>query len=267
MPVPLAASLVGLEGDPRDELVRLSSMGYRHIQLSATRPGLRPRDLDRPARRGLRETLKQLELVASGVDLWIPPSHFLDDARVARAVDAVHGAIELGADLGGVAVSVLLPQTTGAGANASGASGSSDAGRTTAFDDTLAALARHADHHGVALVDFAIPPRGAACEPEGALRIGIDVAAWLAQGLDPALGVARHARSLAGVRLSDLSMSGMRMPLRATSLGGDGRLELLPLAAALDVIGFRTPVVADSRQWTDPWHGLAATLEAWRGLP
>ncbi|MEM7756072.1 MAG: hypothetical protein AAF297_10600, partial [Planctomycetota bacterium] len=63
----------------------VSAMGARAIQLDATRAGLRPRDLERSARRDLAATMRREELAFSGVDLWIPPHHFVDPDRADRA--------------------------------------------------------------------------------------------------------------------------------------------------------------------------------------
>ncbi|MFO0874695.1 MAG: hypothetical protein U0575_12095 [Phycisphaerales bacterium] len=93
MALALAAALAGLDGDPRDDLAGVARLGFRCVQLSATRPGLRPRELDATGRRGLRERLRWLELSPSGVDLWIPPAHFVESAHIDRAVDAVIAAI------------------------------------------------------------------------------------------------------------------------------------------------------------------------------
>src|ERR1043165_6678148 len=92
-----------------------ASLKYRGIQLDATMPGLRPRDLDRSARRDVGTLLRRLGLSLSGLDLWIPEGDFVDPARVSRALGAMESAIELAADLRGAAesrdpvLSVRLP--------------------------------------------------------------------------------------------------------------------------------------------------------------
>ncbi|MFM9144330.1 MAG: hypothetical protein ACKORL_02915 [Phycisphaerales bacterium] len=80
---PLAATVAPL-GDPASAFAWLSAAGIRGAQLSATQPGMRPRELGESARRDLRATLVRLELVASGIDAWIPTSHFTDPATVER---------------------------------------------------------------------------------------------------------------------------------------------------------------------------------------
>ena len=78
---------------PRSVFDRLSELGYRYVQLSAAQPGLRPRELDKSARRDLLATLRRREMSPAGVDLWIPPDHFLASATVDRAAEAVVEAI------------------------------------------------------------------------------------------------------------------------------------------------------------------------------
>ena len=93
--LPLAPTLAPLGDRPRVALDRFAAMGFRHVQLSAMQPGLRPRDLDRSGRRDLGVRLGRLGMTAAGVDLWIPQTHFVDPYQVDRAVAAVLGAIEL----------------------------------------------------------------------------------------------------------------------------------------------------------------------------
>ena len=75
--LPLAPTLAPLGEQPRAALARLSKLGFRHVQLDATQPGLRPRELDRSARRHLAATLRRPEDSPIGVDLWVPASHFV----------------------------------------------------------------------------------------------------------------------------------------------------------------------------------------------
>src|SRR5690606_35381914 len=112
--MPLAPTLAALPGEPRRSIDRLHELGFRFIQLSATHPGLRPRELDQSARRDLLATLRRRERSPAGVDLWIPPEHFADAAQVDRAVAAAIAAIELAADLGRVPLSLALPPVVAA---------------------------------------------------------------------------------------------------------------------------------------------------------
>lgn len=230
----LAPTLAPLETPPQAAFRRLASLGFRRVQLSATQAGLRPRELDGSARRDLVVTLRRREIEVGGVDLWIPPSHFGEAARVDRAVAAVVEAIRLAADLGRCPVSLELP----AGEEAEG---------------VIASLRDTAMHHGVALADHAVPAR----VREG-VGLGIDPVAWLADGADPVEGVVTAEDRLVSARLCDLVRGGLR-----GAVGEDGgRLDLAAYRAALTMRG-EAAVVVDARQWADPWHGVRRTAEAW----
>ena len=233
----LAPTLTALPDPPRRALARLGEIGCGAVQLGATQPGLRPRDLDRSGRRDLVATLRRLELALAGIDLWIPVDHFTVAAHVDRAVAAVCAAIDLAADVGGCPVSVTLPPE---------------------IDGLVVAqIVEHAEHRGVGVADHAVPPSDVA-----GLGVGIDPAAWLADGRDPIAAVLEHARRLCSVRVVDLLTTGLRGPPRGGS-GSEGRLDLLAYRASVEIARPARPVVVDLRQWTDPWAGLTATCEAW----
>ncbi|MEE8154531.1 MAG: hypothetical protein V3T53_06170 [Phycisphaerales bacterium] len=237
--LPLAPTLGPLGDQPRAALDRLAAMGFRYVQLCATQRGLRPRDLDRSARRDLLVRLRRLEMQVSGLDLWIPPSHFLDPALVDRAVDAVRAALELAGDLQRCPISLELPRPTG--------------------DDSLGpvieTIAEQALRVGVELADHAFPDVTA-----DRLGIGIDPAAQLSCNEDPAAVVTKHADRLVSARLCDLLASGMRGPIGEAQAG---RLDVLSYRVALSVGGYDRPVVVDARQWSDPWPGLTQTARTW----
>lgn len=251
----LAASLAGLDDEPVESLHRLAALGYRAVQLSATRQGMRPRDLDGAARRALKALLRRIELTPSGVDLWIPSGHFADPARSDRAVAAVSEAVELAAELGRVPVSLNLPAM---------------ASENAALRDVIESMLGHADRHGIDLVDCATPPASDAVRATlahaGRLRVGVDPAAWLAQRGDPVAAIVMHAALLGGVRLCDLTRSGMRAPVADGDCGGareDAQLDAAAFAATLSVAAPQVTPVADPRQWREPWEGLAQTKEVW----
>lgn len=241
MQLPLAPTLAPLGEQPRAALARLSQLGFRHVQLGANQPGLRPRELDRSARRDLAATLRRHEVSASGVDLWVPTSHFFEPARADRAVAAVLEAIELAGSLGRCPVSLNLPA----------AEACADQG------SVIETIAERAAHHGVEIADHAV---GAGRWAE--LGVGIDPAAWLSQDKDPAAGMIAEAERLVSVRLCDLLSSGLRGPIGDPQ---EGRLDVLEYKVAISVCGYTRPVVVDARQWSDPWAGLEQTGEAWRG--
>ncbi|MCH8004730.1 MAG: hypothetical protein IH888_00705 [Planctomycetes bacterium] len=234
----LGPTLGDLGDRPRSALDRLASLGFRSVQLSATQPGLRPRELDRSARRDLRVSLRRLEMVATGLDLWIPAAHFVTPSTSDRAVDAVRAAIELAADLGRCPVCLSLP--------------GDDEGHLGPIAGTII---DHAVHRGVMVADHAVRP--ASTEPIG---VGIDPPAWLAQGEDPVAGVTTFAGRLVSLRLADLLESGMRAPI---SVPEGGRLDVAAYRKAIASSGYRGPLVIDMRGWPDPWAGLAQTARTW----
>ena len=224
----------------REAFERIAELGFRFVQLNAAQGGLRPRELDHSARRDLLATLRRRELMVAGIDAWIPISHFGDPARVDHAVAALRGAIELASDLGRVPVSVSLPQDPA----------------------IISTLVEHASHHGVRLADHHVPPRDSSSfAGMDGLGIGIDPAAYLSQNLDPAAAIHGHASRLVSARVSDLLSSGLRAPLGDRE---EGRLDVTAYQVALSIAGYSAPVVADARQWPDPWGGLERTSQIWR---
>lgn len=239
------------KGDPpRARIEAVAAWGFRAVQLDAVLPGIRARDLDRSARRDLAALLRRQGLAFTGLDLFIPPVHFADPQRVDRALAAAASACELAADLARLAgnahagvVCTTLPE---------------------AIDPrTLDALGAAADRTGVALADLSWPPASAVAErarPGGVgLGIGIDPAAVLMRGADPASAIAGLAVPVAAARLSDVSAVGRVVP---GSPGG--RLDVLGYAAALHTRGFAGAVVADLRGLPDAAHAGELMLAAWR---
>jgi len=230
--------------------------GFAAVQLNAAAPGIRPRDLDRSARRDLAAIIRREGLDLSGADLWIPPEHFTDPVLADRAISAVTGAVELIADLatlvrgtGSAAprpvLAVTLPPATA--------------------DSTLTEFAAVADRAGVRIADHAVPPRPSNPAIEPAIAVGIDPAATLASGLDPAAQASTLAARIASARLSDVSrhVGGGRVVPGSR----DGRLDLLAYSIALTTSGFKGHIIADARSLPQPRAAAAAMLEAWRNAP
>ncbi|MDY7109735.1 MAG: TIM barrel protein [Planctomycetota bacterium] len=240
----LSATFAPLPTAPRRAFDRLREMGFGHVQLSAAQPGLRPRELDRSARRDLLATLRRRELAVSGLDVWIGPGEFLDPAKMDRAVGAMIEAIELAADLGRCPVSLTLP-----GRGGDSEEDAPDAGAV------MAAMIEAAQVRDVPLADHAIP-----VVDREYIGVGIDPAAWLARDEDPATAVSRHADRLVSLRLCDLLTSGLRGPIGDAQ---EGRLDVLAYRVAAGLAAAGRPIVVDARQWSDPWAGLKQTLDAW----
>jgi len=214
----VAPTLAALGDRPRSAMDRLSRMGFRSVQLSAAQPGLRPRELDRSGRRDLLARLSRLQMPAAGLDLWIPTEHFLEPAQVDRAMAAVGAAIELAADLGRCAVSLVLP------------------GAETG--PLVEAIAEQALRFGVRVADHAVPPAVSTSTPS--IGAGIDPAAWLARDRDPVVAVREYARELVSVRLYD-----------------DPKFDADAFHKALMACAYRGPIVIDLRECADPWSRLA----------
>jgi sugar phosphate isomerase/epimerase len=244
---PLSLSLSGLSREgpwgegARSEIAWASSAGFRAIQLDATMPGIRPRELDRSARRDLAAILRRSELTLSGLDLWIPPEHFLSSSLVARAVEAAIQAIGLAAELSTLAggsstpvVSVLLPGELPA--------------------DVLQSLADAALRASAEIADHAAEPRHGPLP----LRIGIDPAALLLAGVDVISTTSKAGSNLASARLSDASLAGRTAPLSPA-----GRLDAPAYAAALSVVAYSRPVVLDLRGVAEQPAAAARALERW----
>ncbi len=244
-PLPLAATLSSLGGDPRRALGRLRAIGFKYVQLDAAQPGMRPRELDHSARRDLLATLRRHELQPAGLDLWIPPEHFTDPAHIDRAVAAAIKAVEFAADLCRVPLSMTLPAPSGDGAGES----------EQAVDLVIA----EANRRGVPLADHLVFsganwPR----EPGEFFGLGIDPAAWLSNGCDPAQAVIANASAIRAARLCDLTTAGTRVSIGTPG----GRLDVTAYQAALSVAEVGA-VVVDARQWNDPWKGLEQSQAAW----
>lgn len=213
----------------RDTLEWAVAIGYRWVQVDVTRPGLRPRELDQSARREVHSLLRRRGTGISGLDLFIPPQHFVDPARVDRAAAAVRESLELAAAWGmgsRMSVSVSLP-----------------AGVNPGMIGELCALA---DRLGAVLSDASWPT----CSVPG-IGLSLDPAAVLAQGGE-VLRAAAGGPVPASARLSDLSSAG-----RVEA--GAGRLDVTAYRVALSVRGYDAPLVVDLRGLRDQ-AGAAARL-------
>lgn len=241
----LSLSLAGWQppgqGAVRAQLAQVAHAGVRTIQLDAAMPTLRPRDLDRSARRDLAALLRREELDLSGADLWIPANHYTTPAHQDRAVHACAQAMELLADLASL------------NAQASGVLAIRLDGQTPI--GVLDALAATSDATGVRIADCAWPPADPADRP-ALIGVGLDPAALLAAGTDPVQAVGPLASRLVSARLSDLA-DGLRIE------PGTGQLDLPAYRAALSIARGVGHVVLDLRQVVDQPGTLTRTLSRW----
>jgi sugar phosphate isomerase/epimerase len=247
----LSLSLAGLSPDPaapwsagpRAAIEWASRTGFHAVQLDAAAAGVRPRELDRSARRDLAALLRRAQLALSGLDLWIPPEHLVNPAKSERAMEAIVQAVDLAADLARLldhgeraVVSLVLP-----------------AGLP---DEARRQLGGHAESRGTRLADHAAPASPAPAT--GPIGIGVDPAAVLLAGQDPAATAARAGSALAAARLSDATMIGRTAPLVAP-----GRLDLTAYLASVAVAGYTRPLVLDVRGLPEQASVARAVRERW----
>ena len=242
-----SATIAAIHSLPRTGLQIASRLGFRRVTLSASQAGLRPRELDRSARRGLLAELRRLELHCDAVDLFVPPEHFVLGEFVDRALAAARGSLELASDLGASVLFMRLP---------------SEDSEAEALESTRELMAMAEEGGGVRIADVAIegPAMSAfSSGRESAIGVGLDTAAWLADGRDPIEGIVTLGEHLAGIRLVDLDETGTRSPVLP-----DGRIDLAALGVALQTGATPGALVADARGWLHPVAGLEHTLASWR---
>lgn len=212
----------------------------RAVALDASRADVRARDLGRSARRDLAAMLRRTELELAGVDLWIPPEHFLDDSKAQRAMETVLQTAAMAGELarlvGGRSmpvVSVTLP-------------GSMD-------ERVRREIGEGADRHGAMVADHT---PGAVHHAAG-LGVGVDPAACLLAGESPGKRAVAGGAS-AVLRLSDLNATGR------CAVGSEGaRLDLTGYAGACLTVGGRW-ITLDTRGVGDAESAVGKGADAWR---
>ena len=256
----LDADRLGIRADGSGGIVRglidwAGAAGFRAVQLNAAQPGIRPRELDRSGRRELAALLRRSDTACAGLDLWIPPEHFNDPARGDRAVEAVVGAVELAWELGGLA----------AGGKRSTGQAQAPAVCLTLPAEcpatVLAALESAASRCGVRIADHAWPITTRAGSTMW-IGVGIDPAAVLSAGEDPAALAARLGNRVAAGRLSDTAAAGATAGRTAPG-GGQGRLDVLAYGVALAAAGYRGWAVLDLRGIADQSAAAVIARRAW----
>ncbi len=238
-----AISLAGLERrsdppwgtTPRAMVDWALALGARGIQIDAAMDGTRARDLDQSARRDLAAVIRRAGATCSGLDLWIPPSHFAEPARQSRAADAVREACGFAADLrrlgaieGQPVVSIATHADSPAG--------------------VLDRLVLDAEHVGARVADHRWP-----MAPTPRMGIGIDAAAVLLSGDDPARAVTAMVEPPAAARLSDMTSVGR-------CVAGQGRLKIDEYVVALSVARYAGWLVVDLRGLPDQENAARALI-------
>lgn len=243
-------------GDPSQALAWASANGLRGVQLSATHPATRPRDLGASARREIRSMLGRYELLLTGVDAFVPPNHFVETQHMERAIDAVQAACEFAGECGRVPVSIHLPHAIKPPDSTNSVADATIDSVSARRMESLRAIASAAQHAGVEIADTSRTV-DAPWPPIGFL---IDPATILGEGGDPIQQVMRAGTRLVGARIDDLLRTGMR---GAVGSGGQSRLDVLAYRIALETANFTRLPVIDARQWLDPHAGVLASLRAW----
>ncbi len=217
-------------GDARSALHWVTSFGYAAVQMDAAMPGLRPRELDQSARRDVLTMLRNRGACVSGLDLFVPTTHFVQAEFLDRAVSAVREALELAGQWSGastgeerLSVSVMLPANVD--------------------PSVVATLGSYAERVGAVLADCAWPVRGSV---DVTAPVGIDPALILMAAADPAQAVSKLAHAPATARLSDIGPEG-----RVEAGAGTGRLDVAAYRVALSVSGYAGPLVCDLRGLRD----------------
>jgi len=226
-----ALAIAPLSGPPRERLETARAVRARGVVLDATLPGLRPRELDRSARRGLCALLRRLELRLAGLDLPIPAAHFTDPATQDRAVSAVSQACAF------LAEAAALAETTPI--------------LHLAAPDPHAAAA--AADLGVALT--APPPAEPPAELPEPFTTSIDLAELILADQDPLKAIA-ETPEVGAIRLSDAAR-GVRQPL------GAGELDVFGARAVTITAAAAAELIIDVRDLPDARAAAERSLEAW----
>lgn len=206
----------------------LARGGLTAAALDAAHPELRPRSLDRSARRDLAATLRRAQLAFAGIDIFVPAAHLAEPASADRALAAILSAIDLAGELRDTTASALpvvafdLPDVPAPGAVASITSAAERAGVTAS---TL--TGKHSP-----------------------LRKALDLDALADTGASSAAVVGALTESA----LAQVRWGGPR-PER--------RVDLLSVNASLAVRTSPVGVVIDLSRAADPTHALQAAITAW----
>lgn len=227
----------------REVIAWAAQSGVRGVQIDATASGIRPRELDRSARRDLAALLRRSELACSGVDVFIPPEHLCDAATMDRAVAAILGAIELAADLAMLASGAVVTRMSGAQACVCLTLPSGEKGALPGVVSVRDAVIRHAESRGVLLADCAWPISDAVAEET--LGVGLDPAVVLNAGADPVQLAATLGKRVVDARLTDIKQG--PGGLRCVPGSGGGRLDVMGYLVTLVASGYTRHVVLDVR--------------------
>lgn len=232
---------------PKQAIALIGEQGYTSIQLDATLPGLRPRELDTTARRDLVATAMRSGLAVAGVDFFIPAEHYSDPQHIDRAAQSAAAACALAGDLGRVPVSLNLPV------------GRVDSGLTQTLLD-------QADAHGVTLAIHAEADtdelqQWLTSQAPQHVGTGLDPAALLIRDHDPSAVAQSLSTHLRIARLSDASRGQADGGRQVVGLGS---LDLMAYRVSVDLAPQRLgPVVMDLRGLASPLSAMHQAKAAW----
>jgi len=245
---PTLGPLVQASGQPpRRALSLIGEQGFAAVQLDATLPGIRPRELDATARRDLLASAQRTGLQIAGVDFFIPPDHYCDPQHADRAVAAAIGACSLAGGLGRVPLSLNLPVAKVDASVAQMIADSADA------QGVALAIHDEADTDGLSrwLKTHAPPHVG----------VGLDPAALLIRDRDPSAAAQSFSKQLRVARLSDASKGQADGGRRVV---GSGSLAVMPYRVSIDLAPNRVgPVVLDLRGMSSPIDAMRSAKAAW----
>ena len=230
-PIQLSVTMAALGAAPLC-FTLAAKLNVAGVQFDASQPGLRARELDIGGRRDVAATLRRNELVASGIDCFIPVERFEQLDAVERAMTALFESLAFAEFLGRVPVSLFMPRD----------------------EQLVNTIAQEAARRGVALADFTRP---ASCSKCG---IGLDPAVILLEQKNPAQEVSTAGPRLVAARVNDIDQSGQRGPI------GHGRLDALAYRIALEVCGLKSLPVIDCRSWRQPVEESAQCVKHWNNV-
>ncbi len=189
--------------------------------------------------------MRRSQLTLSGVDLWIPPVHYLDSARadhaMAAACDSIAFAAEMATLAGGSAtLSLTLPEKPEPRA---------------AIVETLSERCLRA---GARIADYTSPDAPSA-DPASPIGVGIDPASLMLAGAGASESeLIRLGPRVFAVRLTD------RAPRGGERVApGDGRLDLLAYLIALSTLpnASALPLVLDLEGVPNQPEAAGRTIE------
>ena len=235
-----AAGFIARGPSPKAAIEEICAMGVRGITLDASASDFRPRALTRSARRDLGASLRRRELEFTGLDLWIPPEHFVEGANVFRAIEAVGLAAELSSEMatlvGGRSkptVSIMLP--------------------TEMNPTDRLAIGANAQRVGAIIADH----QPEQVEHVAGISIGVDPAVVLMTGNSPGKAVTHAGEHLASVRLNDVNAMG-----RCVVGAPGGKLDVKGYAGAL-IVAEQEWITLDVREMPEPIAAYQHARQAW----